>query len=68
MVVWVITITSFWYVTLFNIDQKNIKLPARLNKPYVFVRRHHLDILIIWLFIIACLILKHFWYYYGRNF
>lgn len=66
MVVWVISITSFWYVTLYNIDQKNVKLPK--NKIYPWIRRHHLDILILWFLIIAALILKHFWYYYGRNF
>lgn len=69
MAVWTITITSFWYVTLYNIDQKHIRIPK--GKPqtiYAFIRRHHLDILILWLLIIGALILKHFWYYYGRNF
>lgn len=69
MCVWVITITSAWYVTLYNIDSKNIILPKSLTKSiYPWIRRHHLDILILWLLIIAALILKHFWYYYGRNF
>jgi hypothetical protein len=69
MVVWVVTITSFWYVTLYNIDQKNIVLPkGRTRSVYAFIRRHHLDILIAWLLIIAVLILKHFWYYYGKHF
>lgn len=69
MCVWVITITSFWYVTLYNIDNKNIILPKSLSKNiYPWVRRHHLDILALWLLIIAALTLKHFWYYYGRNF
>lgn len=68
MCVWVITITSFWYITLYNIDQKNIILPKKLVKFYPWVRRHHLDILILWLLIIAALILKHFWYYYGTKF
>jgi uncharacterized membrane protein len=66
--VWIITITSFWYVTLYNIDQRNISLPkGRAQKIYPWVRRHHLDILITWLLIIAALILKHFWYYYGKH-
>jgi uncharacterized membrane protein len=68
MVVWIISITGFWYVTLYNIDEKNIRLPQKLKKPYAWVRRHHLDILVLWFLIIAALILKHFWYYYGRNF
>lgn len=69
MAVWVITITSFWYVTLYNIDQKNIKLPAgKIEGVYGWLRRHHVDVLVLWLLIIAALILKHFWYYYGHYF
>lgn len=68
IVVWVVSITSFWYVTLYNIDEKHIRLPkGQSQKVYAWIRRHHLDILITWLIIIAVLILKHFWYYYGRN-
>jgi uncharacterized membrane protein len=68
IVVWVVSITSFWYVTLYNIDEKNIRLPkGRSQKAYAWIRRHHLDILVVWLIIIVVLILKHFWYYYGRN-
>ncbi len=69
MTVWVVTITSFWYVTLYNIDQKNIKLAkGKVASIYVWIRKHHLDLLILWFLIIAGLILNHFWYYYGRNF
>ncbi len=70
MIVWIICITTFWYVTLYNIDQKHIRLPKSpaVVKAYTMVRQHHLDILVLWLIIIALLILKHFWYYYGRNF
>ena len=68
MVVWVVSITTFWYVTLYNIDQKHIRLPkGKTTQFYKWVRRHHLDILILWLLIIAALILKHFWYYYGKH-
>ncbi len=67
MTVWVATITTFWYVTLFNIDQRHIRLPASFQGVYRFVRRHHLDFLILWFLIIAAFILKHFWYYYGRH-
>lgn len=69
VIVWIVSITSFWYVTLYNIDNSNIRLPkGRSRNIYAFVRRHHLDILIVWFLIIAALILQHFWYYYGRNF
>ena len=69
MAVWVVTITSFWYVTLYNIDLKYIKIPrGKAQTVYSWIRKHHLDLLILWFLIIAGLILNHFWYYYGRNF
>ena len=69
MVVWAITIISFWYVTLYNLDSKNILLPkGKPQKIYDWLRKRHLDILILWFLIIIVLILNHFWYYYGRNF
>jgi uncharacterized membrane protein len=69
MIVWTVSITTFWYVTLYNIDQKYIRLPkGRSQLFYKWVRRHHLDILVLWFLIIAALILKHFWYYYGKHF
>ena len=65
MVVWVMSITLFWYVTLHNIQMGHIKLQGWLQQLGFFARRHHLDILILWFLIIAFFILKHFWYYYG---
>lgn len=67
MVVWVVTITTFWYVTLYNLQMKHIVLPGKLAAMGTFARRHHLDILILWFLIITALILQHFWYYFGRN-
>lgn len=64
-----VTIPVFWYVTLYNIDQRNIRLPkGRAQKAYGWVRRHHLDLLILSYLLIIFWIVKHFWYYYGRNF
>jgi len=68
IVVWIVTITTFWYVTLYNIETGVIKVPGKLIGIAEFVRRHHLDILILWFLIITALILKHFWYYYGHYF
>jgi len=68
MATWVVMITTFWYVTLYNIQSGNIKVPTKF-KPFTdFLARHHLDILILWFLIIAALILKRFWYYYGHYF
>lgn len=69
MVVWTVTIIAFWYVTLYNIDSKNIQLPkGKAQSVYAWIRKHHLDLLVLWFFVIIGLILHHFWYYYGRNF
>jgi uncharacterized membrane protein len=65
--VWVITITSFWYVTMYNHDRGFIRLPKQLQPAHRWVRRHHLDILLLWFLILGGLILKHFWYYYGTK-
>lgn len=65
MVVWVVTITSFWYVLLYNIQQKHIVVRGRLATVAAFARKHHLDILLFWFVVIAALILHKFWYYYG---
>ena len=68
MGVWAITITAFWYVSLYNFDNKFLTIPKSYQKVYTWIRVHHLDLLILWILIIGVLILKHFWYYYGRNF
>ena len=64
MAVWAITITTFWYVTLYNLETGAISAPARLKQT---LRRHHLDILVLWFLVVSVLILKHFWYYYGKH-
>jgi len=67
MVVWVATITLFWYVTLYNLEVEHIRLGVAAAGPIAFMRRHHLDILVFWLLAIGALILSHFWYYYGSK-
>ena len=64
-----VTLPMFWYITLYNVDRKNIRLPkGGAQRVYGWVRRHHLDLLVLFYLIIIGLILNHFWYYYGRNF
>jgi uncharacterized membrane protein len=65
MAVWVITITIFWYVLMYNLRRGYIKLPAAWQGVNSFLQKHHLDILVLWFLVIAALILKRFWYYYG---
>lgn len=66
--IWVITITTFWYVTLYNIQAGHLKVHGSLKRLSDFCARHHLDILILIFILIAAVILKHFWYYYGQYF
>ncbi len=66
MVVWIVTISTFWYVTLYNLGLWYTSLPQLLQRATAFMRKHHLDILLFWLLVIAFFILKHFWYYYSR--
>lgn len=68
IVVWLATITIFWYVLLYNLRQGHLKLPAKLQGLSQFMQRHYLDILLVWLLVLAGLTLKHFWYYYGQFF
>lgn len=65
--VWVATITTFWYVLLYNIQAGHIRLQERWVGFGTFLQKHHLDILVLWFLIIFALILHHFWYYYGSH-
>src|SRR5665213_538748 len=59
----VVEITVSWYVTLYILDNKLIRLPkGKPQKIYAWIRAHHLDILVAWLLIITIIIIKHFWY------
>jgi uncharacterized membrane protein len=68
MAVWAVTITTFWYTLLYNLQLSFDKLSPVGKRVATFMRRHHLDILVFWFVIIAALILKHFWYYFGSSF
>lgn len=63
----VVVITTFWYVSLFLMQEGHLKLPRQLIGLGDFARRHHLDILMLWFIILIAAILKHFWYYYGKH-
>lgn len=66
MAVWVVTFTSFIYLTLYNIEQGYITSKRAWWPKFAgFFRRHHIDIIVLWALIIFALILKHFWYFYG---
>lgn len=66
MITWAVTIPAFWYTTMYNLDEGHLKPSTRLKPAIAFIRRHHGDILVVWLLIIIGLVLKRFWYYFGN--
>lgn len=68
MVVWSITMPIWWYTTIFNIQNKNILVPKKLQNISAFIQKHHLDILITWYVLLIALILQNFWYYWKTIF
>jgi uncharacterized membrane protein len=64
-VVWMITIPVFWYITLYNLRERNIVLPGKLKKIEPFIQKNHGNILLVWYLIIFGILLEHFWYYWS---
>lgn len=63
MVTWVAIIPAFWYLLLYGIDQEHIQLPSRLQRLYLFARRHHADILAFTFLVIMLVLIWQFWDY-----
>jgi hypothetical protein len=61
MVVWVVTIVMFWYVTLHNLDRGH--LPGLRSGAATLVKLHTV-VPVAWLLVLAALIGEHFWYYW----
>lgn len=64
-VVWMITIPIFWYITLYNISEKNIHVPKSMERVTMFTRKYHGEILLVWYLSIFAILLQHFWYYWS---
>lgn len=64
-IVWMITIPTFWYITLYNLREGNTPLPKQLLALSNFAQKHHADILIVWYLIIIGVLIQHFWYYWS---
>lgn len=63
----VVVYSIVWYLTLYSIESNVIRLPTGMERTRLFIRRHHLDILILWLLLLVTFILQHFWYYFGKH-
>lgn len=64
-VVWMITIPVFWYITMYNLREGHIKLPAKLKPFNAVLQKNHGNYLLVWYLIIFGIILEHFWYYWS---
>ena len=65
MVVWAVTITMFWYVTLRNATAITPRLPPGVSRAVGLVRKHHGVVLTAWSLIITAAILERFWLYWS---
>ena len=68
MVVWAVVIALFVNVTIFNLNQKFIKLPAKYDKIIKFLTTYKWWVVLIWYLVILGLIANHFWYYWKTLF
>lgn len=64
-VIWMITIPTFWYITLYNLRERIIRLPIKLEPIATFAQQHHADVLIVWYLAIFGVLIEHFWYYWS---
>lgn len=61
MVVWLVTLTTFWYLLLRNLRHGVIVLPRAVTRFFI---NHHFDIWLLIVLVLAGLILHNFWYYF----
>lgn len=64
MAVWVVTITAFWYLTLYNLTSDRFGIPLRWRHTGIAVARYHCTLLTSWFLLIAALIANAFWPYW----
>jgi uncharacterized membrane protein len=64
----IVVITLLWYMSLYLLEKKFLRLPKKLEPALPFIRKHHADLLLGWFIVLIVLILNHFWYYYGKFF
>ncbi len=68
MVVWVVSIAAFWYVTLRNFEAEALPAQGKFRSFIAFLQRNHVTVLVAWYAVILALILQHFWYFFGQAF
>lgn len=63
--IWMITIPVFWYITQYNLKERNLPMPSAMRPVSAFVQKHHGDILLVWYLVIFGILIHHFWYYWS---
>ena len=63
-VVWLVTIPTFWYTTLYSLELFRDSLHGKLKTMAIFLRRYHGDGLGVWYLIIFAILILKFWYYW----
>lgn len=64
MVVWIVTIALFWYVTLHNVRASHLPVPAPSRRLVDAVAEYHGVVLTSWYLTIIALIGEQFWTYW----
>ncbi|MGY0232081.1 vitamin K epoxide reductase family protein [Longispora urticae] len=64
MVVWVVTITAFWYLTLHNLHHRHLPAPASWRPAVDAVVRNHSVVVTVWLLAVVAAIGVRFWDYW----
>jgi uncharacterized membrane protein len=64
MIMWVVTITIFWYITLHNLTAGHVPTRARWKQAAAHIARYHSAILSLWFLVIVALIAVRFWPYW----
>lgn len=61
MVVWVVSIASFWYTTLQNLETEVIPVHGKAKTVVAFLMKNHTTLLVVWYMLILGAIFQHFW-------
>lgn len=64
MVVWVVTIAIFWYLTLHNLTTGRFPISDRRRRAVVRLARYHSTVLVGWFLVIIGMIANAFWPYW----
>jgi len=65
LLIWIVSITLFWYVLMYNLRKGHIRVNAKVKKLADLVQNHHGNILAIWFTMLFLIMLTHFWYYWS---